>query len=446
MDFFTSRARFPAMVAAWGTGKTMCGILKAMDHSVRYPGNLGLIVRKVGKDLNDSTIKDFTKYTGIKVPSNRDVKLPNGSEIMFRHMDELAGVIQNVNLGWFFVEQAEEFDTSEEFDKLDGRLRRADAFAQGFIIANANGHNWIWRRFINKSSAEYLCDKEFLDKHGNKVSSGIEGVEYSGYASIVEAISSDNPNLPAHALASWDMKKEINPGQYRRFVLNSHEDTDTADVVIPYEDLIKSVDADLFCLHDKRRVICCDPAEFGNDKTVIMALEEGRVIDIEALRKKEPMETAGRIVRMRRKYNAGLIVIDSIGIGSGIRSRLGELGENVMGVNVGCKSDDPDNYRNLKAEIWMNAQEMFRENLVSLPDSDELIEDLASVKYNVTSRGQVGIEKKEETIKRLGRSPDMGDAFVLGLYGLKGMPFDSVVEFDEPDSDLAESYNVESVF
>ena len=46
MDFVTSRARFPAFVAAWGTGKSMCGILKAMDLSIRYPNNLGLIVRK----------------------------------------------------------------------------------------------------------------------------------------------------------------------------------------------------------------------------------------------------------------------------------------------------------------------------------------------------------------------------------------------------------------
>jgi phage terminase large subunit len=93
MEFFTSRARFPAMVAAWGTGKTMVALLKAMEHSIRYPGNLGLIVRKNFTDLKDSTMKDFTRYTGIRVPSSKDVKLANGSQIMFRHMDELSGVV-----------------------------------------------------------------------------------------------------------------------------------------------------------------------------------------------------------------------------------------------------------------------------------------------------------------------------------------------------------------
>ncbi len=437
-SFFSSKARYPAMVAAWGTGKTMCGILKAMNLSITYPGNLGLVVRKNFTDLKDSTMKDFHRYTGIRVPSNKDVKLPNGSEIMFRHMDELSGIVQNVNLGWFFIEQAEEFDTALEFDLLDGRLRREGCFRQGFIIANTNGHNWVWRRWKNRSGSEYHCDKTLPEE--------FDGLGYTGFASLVEANTFDNRvNLPPDFLGSLKIKEDTNPSQYRRYVLNSWEDTDTADVCLPYTHIMRAINADVFTLHDKRRLVCCDPAEFGNDKTVIMALEEGKVIDIECLRKKEPMETAGRMIVMRRKHNAQLCVIDSIGIGAGIRSRLSELGENVLGVNVGMKSGDPENYKNLKAEIWMHAQQMFRDNLVSIPDHDELIEDLAAIKYMVTSKGQVGIEKKDDTKKRLGRSPDMGDCYVLGLFGLRGMDYEEVVEYEDEDSDLAESYNVKSI-
>ena len=67
-EFRRSKARFPAMVAGWGTGKTMMAIAKAMDLSITYPGNLGLVVRKNFTDLKDSTMKDFTRYTHIKVP------------------------------------------------------------------------------------------------------------------------------------------------------------------------------------------------------------------------------------------------------------------------------------------------------------------------------------------------------------------------------------------
>ncbi len=492
--FLYSTARYPNMTSAWGTGKTMTAIAKGMILSGLYPGNKGLILRENMTDLRDSTMSDFRDYTGLKVKTqSKSCTISNGkdyptSEIIFHHVDEMAGVVQNINLGWFFIEQAEELDTDEVFEKLGGRLRRVltprkdiqqqlielgtldrivDDFRdldyeerlgaessiicdlglplrQGFCIANANGHNWNWRKFINNGGSECLLGKKF------DVKSRESGKVYSfgDFSSLVEATTYDNAdNLPADFTVALDIKKETQPSVYRRFVLNSHEDTDCDDACIPYDHILRAVNAELFCLHEKRRLVCCDPAEFGNDKTIIMAMEEGKVINIEALRKKEPMETAGRIRVMRRKYDGQLVVIDSIGIGAGIRSRLGELGENVMGGNVGMKSDDPDSYGNLKAHIWMYAQEMFRENLVSIPDNNELIEDLAAMRYSTTSKGKIMIEKKDDTKKRLGRSPDMGDCFVLGLWGLKGLGFTPVTDYEpEGESDLAESYSVKTVF
>src|SRR4051812_43169481 len=122
-DFVKSTARFPAMVSAWATGKTLCGILKVMRASEEYPNNLWIAFRKEFTDLRDSTIKDFEKYTGLQVNSQRDVKLPNGSLIMFRHMEEINN-IQNVNLGGYLLEQGEEEDTDDKFMMLRGRLRR----------------------------------------------------------------------------------------------------------------------------------------------------------------------------------------------------------------------------------------------------------------------------------------------------------------------------------
>ncbi len=448
MDFVTSRARFPAMVSAWGTGKTMCAILMGMNHSIKYPGNLGLIVRQNFTDLNDSTIKDFTYYTDIKVPSNHDVVLNNGSVIMFRHMDQLAGIIQNVNLGWFFIEQAEEFDTSDEFDKLDGRLRRKNAFCQGFIIANTNGHNWIWRRWKNRGGTEYLCDKKFLGSDGKPVDSGVD-VPYDGYASLVEAQTQDNPNLPAHFLASHNLKKESNPSHYRRYVMNSWEDVDTYDEVISYRMLVDAVDRKLVHFRTPVRVVSCDPAELGNDHTVIYAFEGGKVIDQEITAKKEPMDTAGRILRMAQKYNSQLVVIDADGLGSPIRSRLSELGVNVMGVKSGQNSENKDDFRNVKAEMWMNARDMFIDGLVSLPDDGQLIEDLAAHSYTFNSKGQVMICKKDEVKKKLGgRSPDQGDAFILGLFGVAKVSASDEPLFDinDDDAELAESYSAKTVF
>ena len=490
--FLYSTARYPNMTSAWGTGKTMTAIAKGVILSGLYPGNKGLILRENMTDLRDSTMSDFRDYTGLKIKTqSKSCTISNGkgyptSEILFHHVDEMAGVVQNINLGWFFIEQAEELDTDEVFEKLGGRLRRVltpkkdvqqqlvelgtldkivDDFKdlsyeqklraessiicdlklplrQGFCIANANGHNWNWRKFINKSGTDCLLGKKF------EIESNKSGKVYSygDLASLTEATTYDNlDNLPADFVTSLRVKEESQPSVYRRFVLNSHEDTDCDDACIPYSHVLRAVKADVFCLHEKRRVVCCDPAEFGNDKTIIMALEEGKITLIEALRKKEPMETAGRIARMYKQTGASVAALDSIGIGAGIRSRLSELGINVMGINSGTKSNNPDEYRNLKAEMWMLAQEMFRDNLISLPDNDELLEDLASIRYFTNSKGQIAIEKKDDTKKRLGRSPDMGDCFILGLYALKGVGFDQIIEQEEVDSDIANSYTITTV-
>jgi hypothetical protein len=201
IQFCNSKNRFPAFVGGWGCGKTMCGILRGMLLSETFSDNLGLIVRKKFTDLRDSTLKDFERYTGLSVKKDdKEVKLPNGSVIMFRHGEELSG-LQNVNLGWFMIEQGEEFESAEQFDLLRGRLRRNESrIRQGMVIANTAGHNWIWDRWKNRQ---------------------LEGYE------LTEANIDDNrEHLPADTLADWERLRIESPRKYNRYVLNSWEDYD----------------------------------------------------------------------------------------------------------------------------------------------------------------------------------------------------------------------------
>lgn len=222
-DFFVSRKRFPGFISAWGTGKTMTAIMKGILLSQVYKNNLGLIVRKKFTDLRDSTLKDFERYTGLHVPQGtKEITIPDtNSVIMFRHGEELSG-LQNVNLGWVYMEQAEEFDTAEQFDMLRGRLRRElepdDIFeASGYyaeyinqlkavpsrqimIGANACGHNWIWRRWIKETKEDY---------------------------ETFTAVSWDNEkNLPADFIQDLRRLRSDNIKKFNRYVLNSHEDYD----------------------------------------------------------------------------------------------------------------------------------------------------------------------------------------------------------------------------
>lgn len=201
--FFRTKARFPAYVAAWGTGKTAVGIARAMRASEKYPGNVGLIVRNEFTDLRDSTMVDFERYTHLKVDSEKNCRLPNGSLIMFRHGAELS-VLQNINLGWFMMEQGEEFETDEQFQMLRGRLRLEGVHHFGAVIANTNGHNWVW--FLWKKP-DQMRDKDF---------------------DLYEANSFDNEaNLPPDTIADWRKLESQKPRIYRQFILNSWDDYGT---------------------------------------------------------------------------------------------------------------------------------------------------------------------------------------------------------------------------
>ena len=108
-DFVMSEQRFPGMISAWATGKTMSALYKGYILSHMYPNNLGLVLRKNFTDLRDSTMNDFEEYTGGKIKmQSKSITYDNRSKILFHHADELAGVVQNINLGWFFIDQAEE--------------------------------------------------------------------------------------------------------------------------------------------------------------------------------------------------------------------------------------------------------------------------------------------------------------------------------------------------
>ena len=400
--FLKTDARYPAFVAAWGTGKTLFALLRGLRLST-IPNNLGLIVRKEFTDLRDSTIKDFEDYTGFKLNSNKDVVLPNGSVIMFRHGKEL-DVLKNINLGWFLIEQAEEFETDEQFQFLRGRLRRKVPFHCGMVIGNVKGHNWMWRLWkANPPSDDYK---------------------------LFEATTSDNAdNLPESYIKDLETMKKESPVHYNRFVSNSWDELEEGDIVILFSDIIESQKVHIIQPFTKK-IIACDPAEMGDDETVIYALENEKKIDQDIFAQKRPMETVGRIIAMKRKHKANLIVGDALGVGSGIFSRLDEMDEPTLALKVSEKSSDPSKFFNLRAEIYWYAREQFQERLPKIFD-EQLMAELSAIKHHRNSFSQIQIEKKEEIKKRIGRSPDRADAWVMGLWGLKfATPKEKEVKID----------------
>lgn len=163
----------------------------------------------------------------------------------------------------------------------------------------------------------------------------------------------------------------------------------------------------------------------GGDSSCI-ALRTGPVVRI--LREDtnpDTMQTCGNILAALVETGAAIARVDSVGIGRGVvdrareaRSAVVDNRQRVLGVNVGEKADDPEQFANLRAELWWNVREMFEQGEIDIDQQDDdLAAELASLRFERTSRGQVKIESKDDAKRRGVPSPNRADALMLACAG-----------------------------
>jgi hypothetical protein len=168
-----------------------------------------------------------------------------------------------------------------------------------------------------------------------------------------------------------------------------------------------------------------DVAQGGSDRTVLACRHDywfAPLIDRPGAETPSPSDCAALIVKHRRN-NAGVVIDMGGGYGGGVKERLIENDIEVVGFNgahqgVGRTSDKMLSFVNDRALAWWR----FREALdpdqplggspIMLPDDPALRADLASARWKLMGRG-IQIEDKLEIKKRIGRSPDKGDAVVM---------------------------------
>lgn len=119
--------------------------------------------------------------------------------------------------------------------------------------------------------------------------------------------------------------------------------------------------------------------------------------------------------------------VDSVGVGSGTVNKLSELELAVRALNSGARPEpelETDGSRsvhqeavfaNLRSQMWWQMRDDLARGLVSIPPDEELWRDLTTPIFFLRN-GKIYIEAKEEIVKRLGRSPDKGDAAVYGNW------------------------------
>jgi len=121
----------------------------------------------------------------------------------------------------------------------------------------------------------------------------------------------------------------------------------------------------------------------------------------------------------------------------GVSDRLRELKHEIVAINFGKRSTDPETLFNARTEMFWGLRERFREGRIKIsPQDSRLARDLSVLKSRMTSKGQIQLEEKSRTRERLGYSPDRADALALAAME-DGMAF-GLESSGEPGAGLFE--------
>jgi len=191
------------------------------------------------------------------------------------------------------------------------------------------------------------------------------------------------------------------------------------DTIIPFHLAEAAQHRDVQVSEETSVVWGLDVARFGTDATALCKRQGPIVTELRSWRGLDLMQTVGRVVA---EYEAlpdsrkpSEILVDSIGVGSGVVDRLQELELPVRGVNVAEAPSMGETYLNLRSELWFKTKGWLEDRSCKLPSNDQLIAELTSIRYSFTSSGKMKAESKDEMRKRGLQSPDLADALCLTM-------------------------------
>lgn len=191
------------------------------------------------------------------------------------------------------------------------------------------------------------------------------------------------------------------------------------DTVIPMDLIQRAVERDIEGNPDTAPVWGVDVARYGSDSSALCVRKGPIVEELQTWKGLDLMQLTGRIKAKYDELDFAArpveILVDSIGLGAGVVDRLRELGLPVRGVNVSESPALKGTYMNLRAELWFKTREWLEERSCRIPKDDALIDELAMVKYKISSSGKFQIESKEDIRKRGGKSPDVAESLIMTM-------------------------------
>ena len=350
-------------------------------------------VREVQNSIKDSVYKllkdraeaynfdDFVFY------EDRIENIVTGSKFVFKGLKDQnkqnIKSLEGVDICW--CEEAQAI-TKDSFEVLNPTIRKAGS-ELWFSMNRENENDAIWRAIAANPDDQTLIVK--VNYYDNPFCP--DEMKY-----LAEKCKADNLDDYMHI---WE-GEPISLGDYKLFNIK-----DVREAMIPKMDSSTSP-----------LIIGLDIARAGSDKTVF-CLRKGRwVMKFEVIKGYDTVEVADKLTNYITELHPARAFLDLGNSGAGVYDIMKARGFAgiVKGINFGGKAIQPDRYKNKRAEMYATANEWIKQELpVQLPNDDLLFEELTTIERVKVAGDTLQLEDKELFKKRIGRSPDRADAFVL---------------------------------
>lgn len=365
-------------------------------EKISHPLPIGFIGRKRGIDFGDTTFETWKRI----IPSQsyhvkeqaKEIIIEDKVKLFFGGLDDQDTVnkFNSSEFAFFAIDQAEE----------TGRMDLA--VLQGSLRLKHNGKQPPYKQLFTANPAECWLKEDFITNPK-------EGLHY------VPALPSDNPHLPDNYMKTLEDAFGFDP-----ILLAAYKDGDW-DALQPRQALITQtalgmlprVPQDNFF---KRKIVACDPS-LGGDECVIYFMEDYEIKDEKYIQSNDTNIIGQDCCNMLTKHSCKDFVNDSIGIGKGVGDYVKGAGFTVHEIISSRTANDTVHFNSVRDEIWGHLSKCVKDKILVYPKDEKLRQQVCAVKYKVGAK-KFELEPKALTKKALGCSPDRGDCYAYGVWGL----------------------------
>jgi len=150
-----TKTRHGAFVGGLGSGKSWSGSMKTILYALDQPGCLMLVCAPTYRQMRDSTMREFFKLLPPELIDNfnkseYELKLKNGTEILFRSLENYEAV-RGVEVAFIWIDEAN-LVSLKAWRVCLGRLRQPGYPHRSIITTTPRGkkNNWVYDEYVQK--------------------------------------------------------------------------------------------------------------------------------------------------------------------------------------------------------------------------------------------------------------------------------------------------------